>query len=190
MSGTADPGWYDDGTGRHRWWDGTRWTGDHVDLNERTIRVQTDAVTSAPTAPAGWFDDGHGRRRWWDGHQWTTNVLQSDDAREYGGITVDGRWIHFGAHSVPVKDVAASVATVGEISKRRALSDAVTRRTLFGPAGAMRPGQFGRLDRRLAYIAVEAAPALWLTPVFANDLPRAQQFATWINTCAQHYRYR
>ena len=33
MSGTIEPGWYDDGSGRHRWWDGTRWTGDHVDLS-------------------------------------------------------------------------------------------------------------------------------------------------------------
>lgn len=29
--GTTPPGWYDDGTGGLRWWDGTRWT-DHVQL--------------------------------------------------------------------------------------------------------------------------------------------------------------
>ncbi|MFT4156481.1 MAG: DUF2510 domain-containing protein [Microbacterium sp.] len=35
-------GWYDDGSGRQRWWDGVRWTDD----------VPPAPVTSAPAAPA------------------------------------------------------------------------------------------------------------------------------------------
>lgn len=191
MSGTIEPGWYDDGTGRHRWWDGTRWTGDHVDLSETRIEVRTDAVLSTPTAAAaGWFDDGHGRVRWWDGRKWTTHTQVGADARDYGGVVVDGRWIHFGAHSRPVRDVAASVATVGEISKRRSLGEAVTNRGLLTAAGTLRAGQFGRLDRRAEYLVVEAPPQLWLVPVGANDLTTARRFADWVNTCAQHFRYR
>lgn len=34
MSETAPratpPGWYDDGSGRNRWWDGTQWTGQYA----------------------------------------------------------------------------------------------------------------------------------------------------------------
>ncbi|MGY6499055.1 MAG: DUF2510 domain-containing protein [Microcella sp.] len=36
----AEPGWYDDGAGRKRWWDGSTWTGQYQDA-------------AAPTGPAG-----------------------------------------------------------------------------------------------------------------------------------------
>ncbi len=39
---TTPPGWYDDGHGANRWWDGTRWT-EHVS--------GTDAAPPAPAAP-------------------------------------------------------------------------------------------------------------------------------------------
>ncbi|QIG39799.1 DUF2510 domain-containing protein [Microbacterium sp. 4R-513] len=47
MSSTP-PGWYDDGHGARRWWDGARWT-------EQTQTQTPDAVTDAasPVAPAG-----------------------------------------------------------------------------------------------------------------------------------------
>jgi hypothetical protein len=40
---SAPPGWYDDGTGRQRWWDGMRWT-DHY----------AQVVPVAPTYPAAY----------------------------------------------------------------------------------------------------------------------------------------
>jgi hypothetical protein len=59
------PGWYDDGQGQHRWWDGQRWTN-HV-------QVTRYANPGAPRMPiaAGWYNDGSGRMRWWDGLRWT-----------------------------------------------------------------------------------------------------------------------
>lgn len=59
---TVAAGWYDDGSGRKRWWDGTTWT-DHFEPQ----------TTTTATTPAGWYDDGSGRQRWWDGSQWTNN---------------------------------------------------------------------------------------------------------------------
>lgn len=38
----AAPGWYDDGAGRQRWWDGEQWTEQYQD--------------AAPAAPAGIFE--------------------------------------------------------------------------------------------------------------------------------------
>ena len=35
MATQPDAGWYDDGTGKQRWWDGTRWTEHYIDLRER-----------------------------------------------------------------------------------------------------------------------------------------------------------
>ncbi|MFT4298207.1 MAG: hypothetical protein QM597_01000 [Aeromicrobium sp.] len=57
---TAEPGWYDDGTGRARWFDGQNW-GDYAP------EEQTEAES---TAEPGWYDDGTGRARWFDGRNW------------------------------------------------------------------------------------------------------------------------
>lgn len=40
-------GWYDDGSGRQRWWDGERWTDDVA-----TGAAATSAAVAAPAAPA------------------------------------------------------------------------------------------------------------------------------------------
>lgn len=58
------PGWYDDGPGRQRWWDGQRWTSDL-----RLTQYERPGRSGVPT-PAGWYDDGSGRMRWWDGQRW------------------------------------------------------------------------------------------------------------------------
>jgi hypothetical protein len=191
MSGTAEPGWYDDGTGTHRWWDGARWTGVHVDLTGAVPELHTDDVGRGPDAGrAGWYDDGRGRMRWWDGRAWTNAARFSEDARDYRGMVVDGRWIHYGERDIPVKDVVARVASVAVISKGRALGDAVVSRSILGPSGRMTAGQFGRLDRRANWLAVEGGGQLWLSPAPPDELARAQQFAAWVNTCAAHYRFR
>lgn len=54
-------GWYDDGSGRQRWWDGTTWTNNFAHT----------ALPAVAITPAGWYDDGSGRQRWWDGAAWT-----------------------------------------------------------------------------------------------------------------------
>jgi hypothetical protein len=58
----APAGWYDNGAGQTRWWDGYRWT------------AHAQAPRVAPQAAAGWYSDGAGGLRWWDGRQWTTHV--------------------------------------------------------------------------------------------------------------------
>ncbi|WP_245561028.1 G5 domain-containing protein [Agromyces subbeticus] len=42
----ADPGWFDDGSGELRWWDGTKWATFYVDAN-------TGAVINRGASPAG-----------------------------------------------------------------------------------------------------------------------------------------
>lgn len=62
--GTGSPGWYDDGHGAVRWWDGAAWT-EHVAADARlhaapTSTAVVDRAGSAPTAiaaPEGWLED-------------------------------------------------------------------------------------------------------------------------------------
>ncbi len=56
------PGWFDDGNGQMRWWDGRQWGA-----------VTPPQPTAALTAPAGWYDDPDdaGQQRYWDGSAWT-----------------------------------------------------------------------------------------------------------------------
>ncbi len=58
----APAGWYEDGSGRRRWWNGQEWT-EHFESEPRPV----------PT-PAGWYEDGSGRRRWWNGQEWTEHL--------------------------------------------------------------------------------------------------------------------
>lgn len=60
----APAGWYGDGHGRQRWWDGQRWTS-HM----RATPYTRPAGLGVPPG-AGWYDDGSGRKRWWDGQRW------------------------------------------------------------------------------------------------------------------------
>ena len=59
-------GWYPDtgGSGRMRYWDGTRWTDHFSDGTASSAAAQT---------PAGWYRDtgGSGKMRYWDGTRWT-----------------------------------------------------------------------------------------------------------------------
>lgn len=60
---TAEPGWYDDGSGRMRWWDGATWTDQFQEQGPPqpgiagiVARAQADAVAGAQPRPAqnGW----------------------------------------------------------------------------------------------------------------------------------------
>jgi hypothetical protein len=59
-------GWYDDGSGSSRWWDGRQWTG-HVQM--LAVKAKVPAQPRSSASP-GWYDDGSGRQRWWNGQHW------------------------------------------------------------------------------------------------------------------------
>ena len=186
----AEPGWYDDGTGAQRWWDGTRWTEHYADFGGFGVELRADAAPAPqnPVAP-GWYDDGNGRQRWWDGRQWTQQSRFSGEQDSYGGLIVDGRWIHMGDFSQPIGGVGAVVSTVADLGKRPAIANAVRQRTLFTPSGAMTPRQFGRIDRRALALAIESSQMAWITFPPAHDEASARQFANWVNRSAEHYRH-
>ena len=52
---TAAAGWYDDGSGRQRWWDGTQWT-DHYEPDQQASAVAPQSY-AAPVyaAPVGYM---------------------------------------------------------------------------------------------------------------------------------------
>ncbi|MFG6491121.1 DUF2510 domain-containing protein [Microbacterium sp. P03] len=188
---TAEAGWYDDGTGRHRWWDGTRWTDQFVDFTDPEVVLHTDSRPLGPTTgTSGWFDDGRGRSRFFDGRQWTSQTRFSPEARECAGIVVDGRWIHCGEASLPVKDVVAALSPVDAIRRRPALRDAVIRKSLLGPGGTLSGRAFGRLDGRIPAVSIEGPQQLWVSPVRPRDEAAASAFVVWANASAEHYRYR
>lgn len=59
----APAGWYDDGNGHKRWWDGAQWTDRYED--------QEPVVPPVDALPPGWYADGSGRNQWWDGTKWS-----------------------------------------------------------------------------------------------------------------------
>lgn len=52
---TTPPGWYDDGRGALRWWDGQQWT-EHVQTPDPDPAVDAPAEEQAPAAPT--LEDG------------------------------------------------------------------------------------------------------------------------------------
>lgn len=105
------PGWYDDGSGRQRWWDGSRWGGDVADLTGSIVELH---AAERQAAPAGWYDDTRGRQRWWDGAQWTARWRFSGRETVFAGVVVDGSWIHYGDASQPIAGVMAKTGS-GEL---------------------------------------------------------------------------
>lgn len=191
MATGPEAGWYDDGTGKQRWWDGTRWSEEYVDLAERRVELRTGAVPVSGSAAADWYDDGRGRQRWWDGARWTDAFRFSGSEESFAGIVVDGRWIHFGAASHEVAGATAVHVSGAELLRRGRLSKPSVARTLVGPAGLITPRLLKRsVDAGTNYLLVEVADQTWLATVPPGEDARARQFATWIGSVAQHYRYR
>ena len=191
MTTHADPGWYDDGTGKQRWWDGTRWTEEYIDLREPDIELHRDAAPAAGAAIAGWYDDQRGRLRWWDGRQWTTAVRYSGEEQEFAGVTIDGRWIHFGESSQPVAGAQASVETGDALLRRPAFTRNAVDRRLVGSAGPITPRTLNRIVQRpLLYLVVAGTEQVWVTAVPQGQDVAARRFASWVNTSSEHYRYR
>ena len=191
MSTQAEPGWYDDGTGKQRWWDGTRWTQHYVDLREPDLELHADAVPAGAPSVAGWYDDGRGRQRWWDGARWTDAARFSGEEQSFAGVVVDGRWMHFGLSSQPVAGAQASHVTGAELLKRGRLAAPATTRALIGPAGPITPRLLKRaVDPASGYLLIEVAGQVWLATVPQGQDAAARRFATWINTVSQLYLYR
>lgn len=191
MAAQPEAGWYDDGTGRQRWWDGRRWTEEFIDLRERDVELHTGAIPqTGAAAPADWYDDGRGRQRWWDGARWTTAFRFSGEEREFAGIVVDGRWIHLGPSSHPVGGASASYVSGAELLKRGRLAKPAVARTLFGPSGLITPNQLKRtIDGGAGYVLVELADQVWIAAVGAGREAEAVSFASWITRVGDHYRY-
>jgi len=193
MSPAAEAGWYDDGTGRQRWWDGSRWTQHYVDFAERDLELHTDSAAPAVSAAtdAGWYDDGRGRERWWDGTRWTSSSRFSGQERSLAGIVVDGRWMHFGALSQPAAGAHASLESGADLLRRGRLEKPAVARVLIGPRGQITPHQLKRsVDPQATHLLVEVAGHTWLTYLAAGQDAEGRTFAGWINSVGDHYRYR
>lgn len=72
------PGWYDEGQGTARWWNGTRWTIYSCSVREALARENAEGVSSQAsqrhelTSPAGWYPTAtQGLLAYWDGKRWT-----------------------------------------------------------------------------------------------------------------------
>ncbi|WP_341997536.1 DUF2510 domain-containing protein [Microbacterium sp. LWH7-1.2] len=191
MATQPAPGWYDDGSGKQRWWDGTHWTDQYIDLRERDTELRTDGGPAASgPAPAGWYDDQRGRTRWWDGRRWTSDVRYSGEEQDFAGVVIDGRWIHFGDLSQPVNEVAASADSGDALLRRPEFTRASVERRMFGAAGAITPRSLNRAIDRAAPHLVIAGSQVWVAPFPLARDAEARRFIAWVNSSADHYRYR
>lgn len=191
MGTDAAPGWYDDGTGRQRWWDGARWTEEFIDLRDERTELRTGAApVGQGSAAAGWYDDQRGRQRWWDGARWTTAVRYSGQEQEFAGIVLDGRWVHFGDLSQPVGGVEASVDTGDRLLRTPAFTKTAVEHRLFGAAGPITSRTLNRaIVRAHAYLVVTGPSQVWIAPVPAGAEGVARAFAGAVQASAVHYRF-
>jgi hypothetical protein len=60
---TREPGWYADGQGGARWWDGANW--------DPTAGKPPKGTMIAGGTPAGWYPNGVNSQTYWDGRAWT-----------------------------------------------------------------------------------------------------------------------
>lgn len=58
MASGPEPGWYDDGRGAQRWWDGRQWTEYFIDLRERDVALREGDSLGTPDAFGGIVVDG------------------------------------------------------------------------------------------------------------------------------------
>ncbi len=75
------PGWYNEGRGNARWWNGTRWTVHVCSVQEALAREPVPPVAAPPPStaqvatPAGWYPTStQGVLAYWDGRAWTDQI--------------------------------------------------------------------------------------------------------------------
>ena len=184
--GNVEAGWYDDGSGNQRWWDGDRWTDDYADMTGTRVELRSSPLApSAPKGP-GWYDDHHGRLRWWDGLQWTSRSQPIGEQHGFAGITVAGNWIHYGDLSQPVAGVMASYETGGDIVTRSTFARALAGGVLFGPTGAITAASLKTsVHRRQFYVAIDGLEQFWVVPIPQRLAVQARQFVGWVETVSR-----
>lgn len=186
--GNAEAGWFDDGSGRQRWWDGAQWTEHYADMSGSTVELHTSSTIAVASHTAGWYDDGRGRLRWWDGTQWGQQTQFTEEPHSFAGITVAGSWIFLGEMSQPIGGAMASFETAGDIGERSTLTRAAAGGLLFGPAGMITGAMFKKkVDRREFYISIDGPEQFWVAPVNPNLGLQARQFVAWVNSVSRHY---
>ncbi|KRA23320.1 hypothetical protein ASD65_01965 [Microbacterium sp. Root61] len=200
--GNAEAGWYDDGRGLQRWWDGAKWTEHYADMSGSRVELHADApvatradsaaVASTIAVMPGWYDDKRGRIRWWDGHHWSSKTQFSPTAHSFAGITVDGGWIHYLDASQPTADVIATYETAGAILERSTFTRATAGGLVLGPPGMNTGALFKKkVDRREFYLAIDGADQYWIVAVPPALGTQARQFVAWVNTVSrQHFSGR
>lgn len=188
---SAAPGWYDDGSGRQRWWDGAAWTEHYVDLNSLTFELRSDTGSVTTPTAAGWYDDGRGRQRWWNGRRWTDQTRFSGDHQTFGELVVDGRWVHYRAVSQRIAGATAAVEKGKLAAARSRASRTGMASVVFGPLGAMSGGRFRRrVNLEELLLVVDGPEQFWVIPVQPGHENAARDFAGWINNSSQHYLRR
>ena len=103
------------------------------------------------------------------------------------GAPLHGRWRIYGI-SLP-DEVLRKVYYANALKYLPGARAAVERR-LFGPAGAITPRTLNRAIHRHAPHVVITGAQLWIAPFAPERDAEARRFVSWVNTSAQHYRYR
>jgi len=79
---TAVEGWWSpQGDGRHRWWNGERWTDYYTNYPNDPASVRK-AMSALAGNPPRWILQEDGRERWWAGLGWTDDYKEQPVAIE------------------------------------------------------------------------------------------------------------
>ena len=113
----------------------------------------------------------------------------SGQEQEFGGIVIDGRWIHFGDLSQPVGGVEASIDSGDALLHSSAFTRTAVERRLAGRAGPISSRMLTRaIDRAGTYVVIAGAQ-VWVTPATSGMDAEARRFVSWVSASSAHYRY-
>jgi hypothetical protein len=90
-----------------------------------------------------------------------------------------------------VSEVAASVDSGDALLRQPDFTRAAVERRMFGPAGPVTSRTINRvIDRTAPHLVISGAAQVWVAPFAATRDVEARRFAGWVNSSAEHYRYR